>query len=159
MLRSRLVAWRSVAANPSMSPMAIGKNVTSAITTTLGSSPNPNQMISSGAIAMIGSVCDATSSGVSARRSHGTKSTAIAIAQPTASDTANPTAVTCSVGTVLAHSASRNAQPCSTTRSGDGSTCGRTPDASTATCQATSADRRTSSRAQGPSPPRSHPQR
>ena len=54
MLRSRLVAWRSVAANPSMSPMAIGKNVTSAITTTFGSSPNPNQMINSGAIATIG---------------------------------------------------------------------------------------------------------
>ena len=82
MLRSRLVAWRSVAANPSISPMAIGKNVTSAITTTFGSSPNPNQMISSGAIATIGSVWDATSSGVSARRSHGTKSTATAIAQP-----------------------------------------------------------------------------
>ena len=76
--------------------MAIGKNVTNAITTTFGSSPNPNQMISSGAIATIGSVWDATSSGVSARRSHGTKSTATAIAHPRASDTANPTAVTSS---------------------------------------------------------------
>ena len=129
MLRSRLVACRSVAANPSISPTAIGKNVTSAITTTFGSSPNPNQMISSGAMAMIGSVWDATSSGVSARRSHGEKSTATASAQPSASDTVNPTAVTCSVGTVLAQSCSRNAQPCSTTRSGDGSTCGRTADA------------------------------
>ena len=98
MLRSRLVAWRSVAANPSISPMAMGKNVTSAITTTFGSSPNPNQMINSGAMATIGTVWDATSSGVNARRSHGTKSTVTAIAQPTASDTANPTAVTCSVG-------------------------------------------------------------
>ena len=59
-------------------------------------------MISSGAIAMIGSVWDATSSGVSARRSHGEKSTATASAQASASDTVNPTAVTCSVGTVLA---------------------------------------------------------
>src|ERR671917_33516 len=71
MLRSRLVAWRSVAANPSMSPTVIGKNVTRAITTTFGNRPNPNQMISSGAIAMIGSVWEATRSGVSARRSHG----------------------------------------------------------------------------------------
>ena len=82
MLRSRLVACRSVAANPSIRPMAIGKNVTSAITTTFGNSPNPNQMISSGAIAMIGSVWDATSNGVSARRSQGEKSTATASAQP-----------------------------------------------------------------------------
>jgi hypothetical protein len=37
----------------------------------LGSSPKPNQMISSGAIAMIGRVCEATSSGVRARRSQG----------------------------------------------------------------------------------------
>jgi hypothetical protein len=94
MLRSRLVACRSVAANPSMSPTVIGKNVTRAITTTFGNSPNPNQMISNGAIAMIGSVCEATSSGVRARRSHGEKSTATAIAQPSASETPNPTAVT-----------------------------------------------------------------
>jgi len=107
MLRNRLVAWRSVAANPSMRPIAMGKNVTSAITTTFGRSPNPNQMIKSGAMATMGSVWLATSNGVSARRSHGTKSTVTAIAQPTASDTANPTAVTCSVGTVLVHSAAR----------------------------------------------------
>ena len=131
MLRSRLVAACGVEAKPSISPTATGKNVTSAITTTLGSSPKPNQMISSGAIAMIGSVCEATSSGVSARRSHGEKSTAIAIAQPIASDTANPTAVTCSVGTVLAQICSRAAHPCSATRSGEGSTCGRTPEAVT----------------------------
>ena len=62
------------------------------ITRTLGSSPKPNQMIISGAIAMIGRVCEATSSGTSARRSHGKKSTVIATAQPMASDTANPTA-------------------------------------------------------------------
>ena len=136
MLRSRLVAAGGVEAKPSISPTATGKNVTSAITTTLGSSPKPNQMISSGAIAMIGSVCDATSSGVSARRSHGEKSTAIAIAQPIASDTANPTAVTCSVGTVLAQICSRAAHPCSATRSGEGSTCGRTPEAVTSHCQA-----------------------
>jgi hypothetical protein len=107
MLRSRLVACRSVAAKPSIRPTAIGKNVTSAITTTFGSSPNPNQMISSGAIAMIGSVCEATSSGVSARRSHGEKSTATASAHPSASDTVNPTAVTCTVGTVFAQICSR----------------------------------------------------
>ena len=83
MLRSRFVAARGVEAKPSIRPTAIGKKVTRAITTTLGSSPKPNQMISSGAIAMIGSVCEATSSGVSARRNHGEKSTAIASAQPT----------------------------------------------------------------------------
>ena len=104
MLRSRLVACRGVAPNPSIRPTATGKKVTSAITTTLGSSPKPNQMMSSGAI---GSVWDATSSGVSARRSHGEKSTATAIVPATASDTPNPTAVACSVGTVLAHSCSR----------------------------------------------------
>ena len=135
MLRSRFVAARGVEANPSMSPTAIGKNVTRAITTTLGSSPKPNQMISSGAIAMIGSVCEATSSGVSARRSHGEKSTAIAMAQPISSETPNPTAVTCSVGTVFAQICSRAAHPCSTTRRGDGSTCGRTPVATTNHCQ------------------------
>ena len=41
MLRSRLVACRSVAANPSISPTAIGKNVTRAITTTFGQQPEP----------------------------------------------------------------------------------------------------------------------
>ena len=137
MLRSRFVAARGVEAKPSISPMATGKKVTSAITTTLGSRPKPNQMISSGAIAMIGSVCETTSSGVSARRSHGEKSTAIAITQPSASDTANPTAVTCSVGTVLAQICSRAAHPCSATRSGEGSTWGRTPVAATNHCQAT----------------------
>ena len=112
--------------------------MTSAITSTLGSSPNPNQMIISGAMAMIGRVCEATSSGVSARRSHGEKSTAMASTQPSASDTANPTAVTCSVGTVFAQICSRNAQPCSTTRSGDGSTCGRTANAVTYHCHTAS---------------------
>src|SRR5690606_21265566 len=95
-------------------------------------------MIISGAIAMIGSVWDATSSGVRARRSHGEKSTAIAIAQPTASDTANPTAVTCRVGTVWAQIWSRYAQPCSSTRSGDGSTCGGTSATVTYHCHTTS---------------------
>src|SRR5439155_23533733 len=105
---------------------------------TFGNSPNPNQVMSSGAIAMLGSVCEATSSGVSARRSHGEKSTATAIAQPSASDTANPTAVTCTVGTVLAQIWSRKAQPCSSTRRGEGSTCGRTSAAVTYHCQPTS---------------------
>ena len=87
-------------------------------------------MISSGAIAMIGRVCEATSSGVSARRSHGEKSTAIASAQPSASDTANPTAVTCSVGTVLAQICSRAAQPCSSdAQRARAAPAGGTPDA------------------------------
>jgi hypothetical protein len=49
MLRSRFVAARGVEANPSIRPTAIGKNLTRAITTTFGSSPKPNQMISRGA--------------------------------------------------------------------------------------------------------------
>ena len=49
-VRSRSVASPSVEANPSSSATVIGKNVTSTITITFGSSPKPNQITSSGAM-------------------------------------------------------------------------------------------------------------
>ena len=51
-------------------------------------------MMSSGAIAMMGSVWDTTNNGTSARLSHGEKSTATARIHATANETANPMIVT-----------------------------------------------------------------
>ena len=62
-VRIRSSASRDGDANPSRSETVIGKNVTSTMTITLGSSPKPNQMTMSGAMATIGIVCDPTSSG------------------------------------------------------------------------------------------------
>ncbi len=97
MLRNNAPASRSAAAKPSIRPIVIGKNVARAITRIFGSRPNPNQMIISGAIAMIGSVCDTTNSGTNARRSHGEKSTSTASAHAKSRETANPISVTWSV--------------------------------------------------------------
>jgi hypothetical protein len=94
MLSSNDRASRSAAAKPSMRPIAIGKNVASAMTRIFGISPKPNQMMSSGAIAMMGSVWDTTNNGTSARLSHGEKSTATARIHATANETANPMIVT-----------------------------------------------------------------
>jgi len=46
---------------------AIGKKLTSAITITFGRRSNPVQMTTSGAIATIGTICDTTSHGYTAR--------------------------------------------------------------------------------------------
>ena len=48
----------SAPVNPSTVATAIGKNPMSATITTLGVSPNPNQMISNGASTTIGIVCE-----------------------------------------------------------------------------------------------------
>ena len=66
--RSSVVASGSTRPNPSSSATVTGKNVTSTTMTTLGSSPNPNQMTNSGAIATIGIVWLVTRSGSTARR-------------------------------------------------------------------------------------------
>ena len=116
----------------------MGKNVTSVMTSTLGSSPNPNHMIMSGAMAMMGSVWEATSRGMTARRSQGTKSTQIATSQPNARETPKPTSVTSSVARALCHSAPRLAQPWSSTRAGEGSSRGSMPLSETYDCHAAS---------------------
>ena len=67
--RSSASASGSLAAKPSAKAIVIGKNVTSATSSTLGVRPKPNQRIISGAMATIGSVCVVTSTGMSARRS------------------------------------------------------------------------------------------
>ena len=131
MLRISAPASRSVAANPSIRPIATGKNVTRAMTSTFGSRPKPNQMIISGAIAMIGRVWEATNNGTNARRSAGEKSTTMASSQARTNETVNPIRVTCSVAAACTPISARCDQPCATTRDGDGSTCGRIPLTST----------------------------
>ena len=105
----------------------IGKNVTSATSSTLGVRPNPNQMIISGAIATIGSVCVATSTGISARPTWAEVSMSTASTNPTASDSANPSRVARSVGSMLAQRSSRLSQATESTRLGAGSTSSPTP--------------------------------
>ena len=58
--------------------------------TTFGSSPNPNQITNSGAIATIGMVWLATSSGSTARRTGDQRSSAMAAAIASATETATP---------------------------------------------------------------------
>src|SRR4029077_20003620 len=67
-VRNSSLASPSTDANPSSSATVIGKNVTSTITSTFGSNPNPNHSTNSGASATIGIVWEPTMSGYSARR-------------------------------------------------------------------------------------------
>lgn len=60
---SNRIASPSADANPSARFTASGRNVTSTTKMIFGSSPKPNQITNSGAIAMIGMVCEATISG------------------------------------------------------------------------------------------------
>ena len=71
------IASASTRPNPSSSAIVTGKNVTSTTIRTLGSSPNPNQMTNSGAMATIGMVWLVTSSGSTARRTGAQRSRAI----------------------------------------------------------------------------------
>ena len=63
-----------------------GKNVTSTTMRTLGSSPNPNQITNSGAIATIGIVWLVTRSGSTARRTGAQRSSAMAVAIASTTD-------------------------------------------------------------------------
>ena len=63
MERKRSISSGSVEVSPSLVLIAIGKKQNSVTTITFGAMPKPNQMISSGARAMIGTVCDMTSRG------------------------------------------------------------------------------------------------
>ena len=102
-VRNRFIASCSVLAKPSSSATTIGKNVTRMTTSTFGSRPKPNQMIMSGAIAMIGIVCEPTSIGYSARRSHSSWSITTAKKTATAIEAPKPTAVSFSVCAVCCH--------------------------------------------------------
>ena len=109
----------------------IGKKVTSTITMTLGSSPNPNQITISGAIATIGIVCVPTSRGYTARRTAGTWSIATANAVAATTETANPMTVSVTVARVWVHASSRKSTSAVRIRDGDGSTSGLIPDTAT----------------------------
>ncbi len=97
--RIRSIAAGSTRPNPSSSTIVTGKNVTSTTMTTFGSRPNPNQITNSGAMATIGMVWLATSSGSTARRIGDQRSSAMAAAIARATETAMPTMVSTSVGT------------------------------------------------------------
>ncbi len=71
--------------------MVTGKNVTRTTIRTLGSSPNPNQMTNSGAMATIGIVWLVTSSGSTARRTGAQRSRAMAVPIASTTDSAQPT--------------------------------------------------------------------
>ncbi len=104
-----------------------GKNVTSTTIETFGSSPNPNQITKSGAMATIGMVWLATSSGSTARRTGVQRSsaTAAAIASPT--DTAIPTSVSTRVGTRCPAAAPRKSHRAPRIREGAGRVTGSSP--------------------------------
>ena len=106
----------------------IGKNVTRTTTRTLGRSPNPNQTTTSGAIATIGTVCEPTRSGSTARRAQATRSRATATALAAAIEIVNPTAVSTSVGIAWRTASARKSQSAPTTWLGAGSTNGLTPE-------------------------------
>src|SRR3954447_12795014 len=72
----------STDASPSSAVTVTGKKQTSATIASLGASPKPSQATSSGATMTIGMVCDATSSGYTARRSTGERWMAVAHATP-----------------------------------------------------------------------------
>jgi hypothetical protein len=98
--------------------------------------PNPNQMMNTGAITMIGSVWDTISHGYTARRTGPEKSIAVASSHAIANDRANPPSVSRSVVSVFCHSTARCPHPAPNTAPGVGSACGsRTPHTAIA-CQA-----------------------
>src|SRR5436190_3774321 len=121
-------ASAGVEANPSSNAIVIGKKVTSTTTRTFGTSPNPNQTTMSGAIATIGTVCDPTSNGSTARRAHATRSRAIATAAAPRIEMPNPTPVSTIVGMEWRIASERNSQSAPSTWVGAGSTNGLTPD-------------------------------
>ena len=97
--RIRSIASGSTRPNPSSRAIVTGKNVTRTTIRTLGSRPNPNQMTNSGAIATIGIVWLVTSSGSTARRTGSQRSSAMAAAIASTTDSAHPTIASTSVGT------------------------------------------------------------
>src|SRR5262245_30783676 len=105
--RTRLYVSRSTEFNPAVVLIAIGKNAISAAMSTLGFMPKPNQTMKSGAIAITGSVCDATMIGFSPRASMRDDETATAIATPTRVATANPASTSWNVVHAAGRSSSR----------------------------------------------------
>ena len=104
-----------------------GKNVTSTTIRTLGSRPNPNQITNSGAIATTGIVWLVTSSGSTARRTGSQRSSAMAAAMASTTDSAQPTSASTSVGMRWPTAASRKSHSAPTTRDGAGSVIGSIP--------------------------------
>ena len=81
--RSRETASGSALLNPSSRPTATGKKVVITTRAIFGATPKPIQRTSSGAMAMVGIVWDATSSGSTARSRFRKRS--MALARPKAS--------------------------------------------------------------------------
>jgi len=105
----------------------IGKNDSSATSRTFGISPKPNQIITSGAMATNGSVCEPISSGISALRRTPDASMTADKANPTTIASPKPKTVSLSVARVFVHRAPRFSQPAWRTRAGEGRICGLTP--------------------------------
>ncbi len=91
---------------------------------TLGSSPNPNQITNSGAMATIGIVWLVTSSGSTARRTGSQRSSATAAAMARTTDRLQPTIASNSVGTRWPTATSRKSHNAPSTRDGAGSVMG-----------------------------------
>ena len=98
--------------------------MTSATSRTFGSRPKPNQITASGATAMIGSVCEAMSSGSSARRTAADASIATEQTNPTAIASANPSVAARSVASPFSTRSARFSHVASATADGAGSTSG-----------------------------------
>ena len=131
-------------------PTAIEKKVKRATSTTFGVVPNPNQITTSGASAMIGSVCDATISGYTARRTRGDQSIAIASATATTMATRIPSTASRVVVSIAGQRLERSSQVERATRPGDGSTRALTSSARVAMSQTRTSATRTSAGATRP---------
>ena len=92
-----------------------------AITISLGPIPKPNQITRIGAITTIGTACEATTMGYSARRSIGERWSATATATPAASASAKPSSTSCAVTHASGSSMSRSSTSARATSLGAGS--------------------------------------
>src|SRR3954451_8895186 len=126
--RIRSVASADAELKPSSSAIVIGKKLTSTTTRPFGSRPTPNQTTTSGAIATIGTVCEPTRSGSTARRAQATRSRATATAVAAATEIDIPTTVSTIVGTAWRTAWSRKSHNAPRTWLGAGRTNGLTPD-------------------------------
>ena len=104
----------------------MGKNVTNATSSTLGSSPKPNHSTTRGASAMRGRVWPTISSGRIAPRRVPEKSRAEATTNATVIDRMKPRTVAASVGAVCLISTSHWPMPWPATCDGAGRTLGST---------------------------------
>ena len=119
-VRISFTASRSTDRSPSSVLTVIGKKQIRAMIRSFGLIPKPNQTTRIGATTMIGTVCEATSSGYTARRAVSERCRATANPTPRTSATRNPARTSRSVTQPFSASSSRSCQSESATSLGAG---------------------------------------